>query len=61
MRRQKPTSQMREQDKTTAREPSETDISNMPDGEFKVMIIRILTGLEKRVEDMRETFTQNKE
>lgn len=41
---------MREQDKTTAREPSETDISNMPDGEFKVMIIRILTGLEKRHE-----------
>ena len=32
----------------------EIDISNMTDREFKVMIIRILTGLEKRVEDMSE-------
>ena len=37
---------------------SETDISSMPDGEFKTMIIRILTGLEKRGEDISETITQ---
>ena len=30
-------------------------LSNMSDREFKVIIIRILTGLEKRVEDMSET------
>ena len=52
---------MNEEDKATARDLSKRDISNMPDGEFKVMIISIFTGLEKRVEDMRETFTQNKE
>ena len=39
---------MKEQDKTIARDLSETDISNMPDREFKGMIIMILTGLEKR-------------
>ena len=39
-----------------ARDLSETDVSNMPDREFKAMIIRILTGLEKRVEDINETF-----
>ena len=27
----------------------------MPDREYKAMIIRILTGLEKRVEDISET------
>ena len=27
----------------------------MPDREFKIMIIRILTGLEKKVEDMSES------
>lgn len=27
----------------------------MPDREFKVMIIKIFTGLEKRVEDLSET------
>ena len=31
-----------------------TDLRNMPDTEFKVMIIKILTGLEKRVEDISE-------
>ena len=32
-----------------------TDVSNMSDREFKAVIIRILTGLEKRVEDMSDT------
>jgi len=33
------------------RDLSKTDISNMPDGEFKATIIRILTGLEENIED----------
>ena len=55
MRRQKNLTQIKEQDKAMAREQSETDISNMHNREFKVMIIKILTGFEKRVEDIRET------
>ena len=54
MRRQRNLSQMKEQDKAMARHVSETDVSNMPDGVFKTMFIRVLTGLEKRVEDMCE-------
>ena len=46
---------MKEQDKAMARDLSETDISNMPDTEFKVMTIKILTELEKRVENTSET------
>jgi len=34
---------------------SKIDISNLPDGVIKAMIMRILTELEKRVEDIRET------
>ena len=34
----------------------ETDISNMPDTEFKATIIRTLSGLEKSIEDTRESF-----
>ena len=45
---------MKGQDNTTTRDLSETDLSYMPDKEFKVMIIKILTGLEKRVEDISE-------
>ena len=48
-------SQMKEQDKITVRELNEMALSNMPDREFKVMVIKILTGLEKRVEDISET------
>ena len=46
---------MKEQDKTLAIDLRETDVSIIPGREFKVMIIGILTGLEKRVEDMSET------
>jgi len=42
---------MKEQDKATARDLSKTEVSNMPDGKFKATIIRILTGLEKRMEE----------
>ena len=39
---------MKEQDKATARDLSKTNINNMADGEFKTIIITILTGLEKK-------------
>ena len=48
---------MKEQDKVTARDLGKTDISSMPDGEFKATIIRILAGLEKRMEFFRESLT----
>ena len=38
-----------------ARDLGKADVSNMLDGEFKAMIIRILTGLEKGVENISET------
>lgn len=47
-------SQRKEQAKTTARDQNEMDSSSMTDRKFKVMIINILTGLEKRVEDISE-------
>ena len=49
-------SHIKEQDKTTTRDLSEMDIRNMPDKEFKVMVKKTLTGLEKRMEDISETF-----
>lgn len=39
---------MKEQDKIIARDLSKTEISNVPDREFKVIIIKILPGLEKQ-------------
>lgn len=37
------------------RDLSKIDISNTPDREFKGTIIKILTGLEKRIENISET------
>lgn len=51
---------MKEQDKITAKDLSKMEISNMPDREFKVLIIKILTRLEKRVEDNSEAFNKKK-
>ena len=47
---------MKEQKKTTARDLSKKDMSNMPDDtEFKAMIIKIPTGLKKSMERISET------
>ena len=54
-------SQMKEQDNFTARDLSKMKISNMPDREFKVMVIKILTGLEKRVAYLSETLNNETE
>ena len=61
MRRQRNLSQVKEQDKATARDLSEMDISNMPNGVFKTIIIKILTRLEKRMEDISETLNTEKQ
>ena len=50
-------SQKKEQDKVMARDLTKTGITNMPDGEFKATIIRILAGLEKSREDFREALS----
>ena len=48
MPRQRYSSQKKEQEKVMSRDLIKIDISNMPDSEFKAIIIRILTGLEKK-------------
>ena len=54
---QRNSSQKKEQDKVMARDLTKTGISNMPDGEFKATIIRVLAGLEKSREDFREALS----
>ena len=49
---------MKEQDKAMARDLSKTDINNVPDRLLKATIIRMLTELEKRIEDISETLTK---
>ena len=51
-------SQMKEEDKITEREVNKMDISNMLDRELKVMVIKILTGLEQGAEVLSETLNK---
>ena len=44
--------------KVTARDLIETDISNMFDLDLKATIIRVPPGLEKSIEDIRDTISQ---
>lgn len=46
---------MKGQGEITAREVNEMEISNIPDREFQVMVMELLTGLEERMEDLSET------
>lgn len=53
-------SQKKEQDATSVKELSEKEISNLPDQEFKVMVIKILTRLKRRVDELRGNFNKNR-
>ena len=50
MRKQKNIPQMKDQGKITTTDLKKMETSNMTDRAFRVMVIKILNGLEKRVE-----------
>lgn len=50
----------KEQDNTSGEKKNEMEISNMCDNEFKVMIVKMFTGLERGVKELRETFNRDR-
>ena len=60
MRGQRKAFQMKEQDKTPE-ELSEVVKSNLPDKEFKVMIIKMLNELRRRMDEHSEKFNKQLE
>ena len=61
MRRQKNTFQVREQAKTPEKELSETEMSNLPDREFKLRVLRMLTDLGRRIDELSENVNKEME
>ena len=57
--------QMKEQSKTSERELSNEEIANLPDGEFKALVIKMLTELielgRKMKEQMKDTQNEIKQ
>ena len=58
MRRQKNMFQLKEQDKTSEKEPNKMEISNLLEKEFKVMVIKMLTKLRRRMDEHSENFNK---
>lgn len=52
--------QTKKQDKISDKKPNEVEISNLPDKEVKAMIIKIVTELERRVDEYYENFSKEK-
>ena len=54
MKRQRNTAQMKEQGRNQD-QINEEEISNLPEKEFRIMIVKMFRSLENRMEKMQET------
>ena len=65
MKRQRAMYQMKEQDKTPEKQLNEVEISNLPEKEFRIMIVKMIQDLGKRTEaktkEMQEMFNKGLE
>ena len=65
MKRQRVTYQMMEQNKPTEKQLNEVVIGNLPEKEFRIMIVKMIQDLGKRmeakIEKMQEMFNEDLE
>ena len=58
MTRQRNTTQMKEQGGNSQDQINEEELSNLPEREFIIMIVKLLQILENRMEKMKKHLTQ---
>ena len=61
MKKQKVMSQMKGQDKTPEKQLNEVEIDNLPEKEFRIMIVKMIQDLGKTMEKVQEMFTKDLE
>ena len=61
MKRQRNTTQMREQTRNTEVQINEEEIDKLPEKEFRIMIVKMIKNLEKKMEDMQESINKDLE
>ena len=65
MEKQKVMSQMKGQEKKAEKQVNELDIGNLPEKEFRIIIVKMIQDLGKRmeakIEKMQEMFTKDPE
>ena len=65
MKKQKVTYQMKGQDKIPEKQLTEVELANLPEKEFRIMIVKVIQDLgermEAKIEKMQEMFTKDLE
>ena len=61
MKRQRNTTQMKEQTRNTEIQISEEEIGKLPEKEFRIMIIKMTKNLEKKMEKTQESMNKDLE
>ena len=61
MKRQRAMYQMKEQEKTPEKQLNEVEIGNLPEKEFRIMMVKMIQDLGIRMEKIKETFNKNLE
>ena len=65
MKRQRAMYQRKEQDKTLEKQLNEVEIGNLPEKEFRIMIVKMIQDpgnrMEVKIEKMQEIFNKDRE
>ena len=61
MKRQRNTTQMKEKTRNTEVQINEEEIGKLPENEFRIMIVKMITNLENRMEKMQESIDKDLE
>ena len=61
MKKQKPMSWMKGQVTIPEKQLNEVEIGNLPEKEFRIMIVKMIQDLRKTMEKIQEMFTQDLE
>ena len=61
MKRHRNTTQMKEQDRNTEVQINEEEIGNIPEKEFRIMIVKMTKNLENKMEKMQESINKDLE
>ena len=61
MKMQRVMSQIKEQDKTPEKQLNVVEIGNLPEKEFRIMIVKMIQDLRKTMEKMQEMFARHLE
>ena len=61
MKRQRNTTQMKEQTRNTEVQINEEEIGKLPEKEFRIMIVKMIKNLESKMEKMQESINNDLE